>query len=94
MIGLFAYLAVKLEDNHFAIKTFFLLLSLLFVLIGLFLLRGIAQENYSTGIASMMDTMYIVYIFLFSFFAFFFILNTFLHVLNISFTARRQNAEE
>lgn len=93
IIGLFAYLSVKLEDNYAAVKTFFLLLSLLFVLIGFIFLKGIAQDNYSSGIVGLLDSTYAAYSYVFIFLVFFFVINLLLQIMSTKFSAKRQNEE-
>ncbi len=94
LIALFTFLSTKLEDNFGAIKTFFLLFSLLFVLVGLVFLKGFAIDNYSQGIVDLLDTIYIGYIYLFIFFAFFFIINLILNVLKVFTDNKRAKNED
>lgn len=83
VIGLFAFLSTRFEENFAMLKTFFLLLSFLFVAIGLFIIRSIAEQNYSTAIFDTVNIVYVSYLYVFSFLVFYFIVMFILNTVNL-----------
>ncbi len=92
IIFLFAFLSWKLDENHAAIKLLFMLLSLLFVAVGLAMLHAIALDNYSESITNIMAITYAGYLYLFIFLVFYFIVIFILNV--ISTLGAKKRADE
>ena len=93
IIGLFAFVSVKLADNQHALKVFFMLLAFTFVIVGLVMIREIAAQNYSQGIVDLIDTMYVGYLYLYTFLVLFFILQLGFGILSV-FTNEKKAKED
>lgn len=92
MTALFTFLAFKLEDNFAALKTFFMLLSFLMVLVGLAMIRDIARLNYSASLFNLLDRVYQGYTYIFTFLVLYFIVMFILNVLSMYLKDKRKNA--
>ncbi len=93
VIFFFAYMATKLGDGHHALSTLFILLSFLFVFIGLFMIREIARNSYSTNIFQVLDRTYQSYTYVFTFLVFYFIVIFILNVVSM-FMDKKKHREE
>jgi hypothetical protein len=94
IVFVFAFLSFKLGDNHQAIKFFFMLLSFLFVAVGLAILKGIAEVNYSTSITNIVNITYIAYLFIFSFLVLYFGIVFILNVVSMFMEKKQRRADE
>jgi len=90
---LFAYLSYKLDENYSGIKLFLMLLSFLFILVGLVFVRAIAQDNYSTGIFKITDIVYSAYIYIFIFIVFFFVISFILQLIENALIVKQRKKE-
>ena len=94
LTGFFAFLATRLDETMAMLKTFFLLLSFLFVAVGLFVIRDIAEQNYSTAIFNIVDVVYIGYLYVFSFLVFYFIVMFMINAVSLLRGKRLQEKED
>ena len=73
VIVVFTLLSLLLGGEHYFLKMFFLLLSFLFVGVGLYMIKEISESNYSASVTNILTSVYVGYIYVFSFIVLYFV---------------------